>query len=110
MKKQYDTSGITEMNYQPLIVSFMNRIPRYGSDHQRTYTTGHSLVISGYEIARFWGKDVQIKFESMIPSEVYNLIPGVNITFINPTDYPKVYLNGIEITDFDNWIFVKNGH
>lgn len=111
MKKEYDASGITQMNFQPLVESFVNRIPMgLGLPHRGNYTTGHSLVIFGYEIARFWGNDLQIKIESMCSFDIYNMLPNVNLSTVNPTNYPKVYLNGVQITDFDNWIFVKDGN
>jgi hypothetical protein len=110
-KKEYDASGITQMNFKPLVDSFVNRIPMgIGQPYRGNYTTGHSLFIYGYEIARFWGNDLQIKIETMISFDTYNLLPNVNLSTVNPTNYPKVYLNGVQITDFDNWIFVKGNN
>lgn len=110
MKEQYDASTIIELDYKPLVDSFMNRTSfQLGINYRGHYTNGDSLFICGCEIARFKESDLQIKIEPMIGFGVYNLIPNVNLLH----DYPiskKVYFNGIEITDFDNWIFVKNGN
>jgi len=108
MKRAYYPSGITQMNFKPLVDSFVNRIPMViGLPLRGHYTTGHSLVIYHNEIARFWGNDLQIKIENMVSFDTYNFLPNVNLSTVNPTNYPKVYLNGIQITDLDNWIFVK---
>lgn len=114
MKREYNASGITELNFKPLVDSFTNRTPfQLGLNYRGHYTNGDSLFICGYEIARFWSKwlnDLQIKIEPMVSFDTYNLIPNVYLSTVNPTNYPKVYLNGVKVTDFDNWIFVKGNN
>ena len=107
---EYNTSNIIEMNYEFLVESFLNRKPlQNGPNYRGTYTTGHSLVVCGYEIARFWGNDLQIKYERMISIEIYNLLPNVKITIKYNVSYPEIYLNDVRMNyDSNDWIFVDS--